>query len=143
VNPLASFTGPAAGGGGLLTSSTDTVPYVVSCASTRCWDSSASRSDSWALICSWTLSRLLTEPARARSLRSWAIPALAEATRLVTSATVWVMSRACRDSEILVPRRADSAASVAWYRATGILSWMRIVPSAGFRRLNRAVSPDT
>ena len=49
---------------------------------------------------------------RAADVRAAA--ARAEATRLVTSATVWVTSCARCDSETLVPSRADSAASVAW-----------------------------
>ena len=74
------------------------------------------------LICSWTVSRSLTEPARLSSACSWVMAACAEVTRLPTSATCWVTSWACWVSEVWVPSTADSVASVVSYAATGTFS---------------------
>src|SRR6185312_5157750 len=90
-----------------------TVAYAVSWLSAFCCASIDSRSDSCELIWFCTDSSELTSPACLSRDRSWAIAAWSEATLLPTSATCWVTSCACCDSESWVPSPPpDSAASV-------------------------------
>ncbi len=89
------------------------MPNEVSRVSARWRASSDSRPDSSSLIWFCTVSRLLTEPAWRSRVRSWLIAACADVTRLVTSATVWVTSRACCDIASRVPSWVDSAPSAA------------------------------
>ncbi len=109
-----------------------------------CCASIDSRSDSCESIWFCTDSSELTSPACLSKVRSCAIAASSEVTRLPTSATCWVTSWACCASESWVPSPPpDSAASVVAYWATGILNVTVAVAWLGCPEPEAAFSVDT